>query len=218
MNNQNKEQEKPVDNMALLKEQSSSCGSDCACHSAEPAGRMRWVLGLIILVAAFALVARAVVKNKEASRDKAAAGFATLAVPGQTHVTEGATAPSNTEAIKEIGALSDLSAVAADMAGVFIFVPGKAEATDKGLMEQILAAAKIVKPSKNSKVGVFILKAGSPDYQKISAQSTLPCVLAMVKGGGMAPVSGDISETSLVQAFIAASGCGPGGCGPGGCK
>jgi hypothetical protein len=46
---------------------------------------------------------------------------------------------------------------------------------------------------------------------------TLPGVLAMVKGKGMSPVSGEITETRLIQGFVAASNCGPGGCGPGGC-
>jgi hypothetical protein len=78
---------------------------------------------------------------------------------------------------------------------------------------------------RGGKIGIFTLKTGSPDYTQVSAQMTVPGVLAVVKGKGMSATSGDITETRLVQAYVAASsagGCGPSssGCGPGasGCK
>jgi len=82
------------------------------------------------------------------------------------------------------------------------------------------SAAKTIE-AQGQKIGLFTLKTGSPDYEKIVAQMPVPAVLAMVKGGGMIPVSGDITETKLIQGFVAASsagGCGPSGCGPSGCK
>ena len=220
MNNQN-EDPKPVDNMALLKEQASACGPGCACNAAEPSGRMRWIVGVIILCAAAALVVRAIAKNKNVSTDTASAGFAALTAPGQMLASYGVTATSNTVAIKEIGALSDLNTLATDMAGVFVFLPGKDETTDKAPTKQILGAAKTIEPQAGGKIGSFTLKTGSRDYGQIAAQMAVPGVLAMVKGRGMAPVSGEITETKLVQAFVAASssgGCGAGGCGPSGCK
>jgi hypothetical protein len=74
------------------------------------------------------------------------------------------------------------------------------------------------------KVGVFTLKTDSRDYAQVALQIAVPGTIAMVKGRGMAPVSGEITEAKLVQAFVSASsaggGCGPssGGCGPSGCK
>jgi hypothetical protein len=70
---------------------------------------------------------------------------------------------------------------------------------------------------------MFALKSDSTDYVPITAQMKGPGVLAMVKGGGMSAATGEITETKLVQAYVAASsagGCGPssGGCGPSGCK
>ncbi|MBU4365897.1 MAG: hypothetical protein L6437_16565, partial [Kiritimatiellae bacterium] len=72
-------------------------------------------------------------------------------------------------------------------------------------------------------IGIFTLKPGSRDYEQIATQMPVPGVLAMVKGRGMIPVSGDITETKLIQGFVAASsggGCGPSsaGCGPAGCN
>lgn len=221
MNNQNEEQQQKS-NVELLKEQSSACGPGCACNTSEPLVRIRWVVGVIILCAAAALVVRAIAKNKDSAADKTTSdGFAALTAPGQMLASYGVTATSNTVAIKEIEALSDLNTLATDMAGVFVFVSGKDEATDKVPTKQILGAAKTIEPQAGGKIGSFSLKTGSRDYDQIAAQMAVPGVLAMVRGRGMAPVSGEITETKLVQAFVAASnsgGCGAGGCGPSGCK
>jgi len=221
MNNQN-EEKKPVSNMELLKEQASACGPGCACNAPETSGRMRYVVGVIILCAAAVFVMRAVAKNKDVSTEKASAGFAALTAPGQMLASYGVTATSNTVTVKEIDALSDLNAVASDMAGVFVFLPGKDETSAKAPTAQILGAAKTIEPQAGGKIGSFTLKTGSRDYGQIAAQMAVPGVLAMVKGRGMAPVSGEITETKLVQAFVMAAnsggGCGAGGCGPGGCK
>jgi hypothetical protein len=66
--------------------------------------------------------------------------------------------------------------------------------------------------SKGIKCGLFTMKAGSRDYDLIAAQMSVPGVLAMAKGRGMSAVSGDITETKLVQGFVAA--CNSGACGP----
>ena len=73
------EEQKPVDNMELLKQQASACGAGCACHGAGSGGTNARVLGIIVLLVAVTLVARAVVKNHGASTEPAAPGFATLA-------------------------------------------------------------------------------------------------------------------------------------------
>jgi len=182
---------------------------------------MRCIVGIVVLIAAAALVARAMIKSKGISASKSSSGYATLAVARQTSVSESPNTPSNTVAIKEINALSELNELAKDMAGAFVYLPGNAETTARVPAALIVRVAKMVEPQGGAKIGLFLLKTGSPDYQQAALQMTFPGVLAMVKGGGMAPVSGEITETKLVQAFVAASsagGCGPGGCGPEGCK
>ena len=205
------------------KQESGACSPDCGCHAAGPAGKTRWIVGAIVLVAAGVLVARAMVKNHGASATPASAGFAALAVQEQSPAAGAAVTPSDKDTTKEIAALSELNTVATNMAGVFVFLPGKSEATAKAPMTQILGAAKKIGPQLRGKIGIFTLKAGTQDYKQVASQMTVPGVLAMVKGGGMSATTGDITETKLVQAFVAASssgGCGGGGCGPssGGCK
>jgi MYXO-CTERM domain-containing protein len=215
------EERKPTNNMELLKQQAEACGSGCSCHTTGTPGKMRWVLGVIVLIAAGTLVARAVIKNNGASAQKPAAGFATAAF------TEQPAAPvsilANTVVTKEIGGLSDLNTLATDMDGVFVFLPSKTETNAQAVPAQILDAARKIETQARNKIGMFMLKTSSPDYERIAAQLSLPGVLVLVKGKGMAPVTGEITETKLVQAYVNASsagGCGPssGGCGPSGCK
>ena len=78
------EDRKPTDNMELLKQQAAACGPGCGCHAPGASSKMRWVLGVIVLVAAGTLVARAVIKNNGASAATPAAGFTTTAINGQT--------------------------------------------------------------------------------------------------------------------------------------
>ena len=206
---------KPTDNMELLKQQASTCGPGCSCSVAGPSGRIRWIVGTIILVAAATLIARAVMKDKGELSDKAASGFATAQAIGQTSAPDGGTVSATNEALtvsdtvvgKEIGELSELNAVAADMDAVFVFLPGKSEATAKEPTAQIKGAAKTIE-SQGSKIGLFTLKTDSQDYEQIAAQMAVPGVLAMVNGRGMSAVSGDITETKLIQAFVDASSAG----------
>jgi hypothetical protein len=73
-------------------------------------------------------------------------------------------------------------------------------------------AVRTIESKAGKKCGLFTLKSGSPDYDQIAAQMSVPGVLAIVKGCGMSPISGDITEAKLVQGFVAASSAG--GCGP----
>jgi hypothetical protein len=74
------------------------------------------------------------------------------------------------------------------------------------------AAARLIE-GKGIKCGLFTLKAGSADYDKVAKQMAMPGVVALVKGRGMSAVSGEITEVKLVQGYVAASSAG--GCGPG---
>ncbi|HBA82704.1 MAG TPA: hypothetical protein DCZ95_01300 [Verrucomicrobia bacterium] len=198
----------PPDNMERLKQAASACGPGCACQPTGRSFRIRWTIGLIVLLAAGVLVARALVKTQGASCAATAPGYASLTV----------TPPSPSPALKadretqEVGALSELNDAAADTDAVFVFLPGQDEASDQLLVAPIQDAARTIAARSQSRIGLFTLKPGSPDYEKLFVQTPPPRVLAMVKGRGMASVSGEITEAKLVQAFVEASSAG--GCGP----
>ena len=218
------EDQKQTDNMELLKQQASACGPGCDCHAVKPQGRIRWVVGMIVLLAAAVLVARAVVKNHETSAEPVVPAFAPLA-PAATADSQSPTDPSEaaeatgTSIGRKITSLSELNTVAASSDVVFVYVPGK-EGSSGSLPATAMKSAASRIASQGHKVTLFTLETGSRDGEQLAAQMSVPGVLAMVKGRGMSAVSGDVTETRLIQGFIAAvngGGCGPGGCGPAGC-
>ncbi|MFH0880358.1 MAG: hypothetical protein V2A34_11650 [Lentisphaerota bacterium] len=203
-----------------LNTEKPACGPGCGCHAQGPSSRIRWVAGVIVLAAAGVLVARAMIKEPTASTGKGAEGFATMLPAEQQLSSEGQLSAPATEAdrtAKEIAAISDLNMVAADSDAVFVLIPGKDSASEKPPMTEIQAAVRTLE-TQGRKIGIFTLKTDSPDYAQVSLQVTAPGVLAMVKGRGMSAVSGEITETKLMQAFVGASsagGCGAGSsCGP----
>ena len=215
---------KPTNDLEVFKEQVSACGPGCECGGKGSSGKMRWIVGVVVLVAAGLLVARAVVKNKDISTAKAPDSFATLADSKPVTVPDGAASSTKAVAIKEIGSLSELNTMAKDMAGVFVFLPDATNSSAQVPAAQLFGAAKTIEPQAGGQIGVFSLKPGTANYNQLATQMTMPGVLAMVKGRGIAPVSGELTETKLVQAFVTAGssggGCGPssGGCGPSGCN
>ena len=201
---------KPTDNMELLKQQAATCSPGCGCNATKTPGKTRWVIGTIVLAAAGVMLVRAMIKSDAASSQTSAPAFATLAVsqtPGLV-ANSGTAAPAvESGVVTSIGAITELNTMATNLDAVFVFLPGKEGISADSSLTPMQNAARTVE-SKGLKCGLFTLKAGSPDYNQIATQMSLPGVLAMVKGRGMSAISGDITETKLVQGFVAASSAG----------
>lgn len=126
---------------------------------------------------------------------------------------------------ESLDSLSSLNKVALNQDTVFVFIPAaKNEFADDATKNAVIAAQRTLK-SKNIILGLYTLPASSSDYSGISAQVQTPAILIATKGKGMSAVSGEITETKLLQAYMSstrAGGCGPAssGCGPasGGCN
>ena len=107
---------------------------------------------------------------------------------------------------------------------VFVLLAAENQQTNQNIISQIDAAAQAI--SKDGiLISAFKLKKTSPDYAQLAKQYSVPSVLAMVKWRGVSAVSGKITKSKLVQAYVKASrpvsGCaGSSGCKPGssGCK
>lgn len=215
MSTPNNDQQQP-DKMESLKPQAPACGPGCNCQGPATAGKTRWVIGAIVLIAAGVLVVRGMVKSGKTQA--AAAGYASpVAIENTANQSVAATnssvaAPaSETSVGTTIGAFAELNTVAANTDAVFIFLPGKESAAGNAASAPMKKAAQTME-SKGVKCGLFTLKAGSTDYQQIAAQMAVPGVLAVVKGRGMSAVSGEITESKLLQGYVSASSAG--GCGP----
>jgi hypothetical protein len=173
MNSPN-EGRKPTTDMELLKNQTSGCGPGCGCNATGTPGKMRWVLIVIVLVAAGAMVVGARMKKNRAETS--------------------------------IGALSELDSMGKEMRAVFLFVPGKDGVAARPL--SMSSAKRSIEAEWGIKIGLFNLKPGSRDYDELAAKMSLPGVLVILKGGARCAISGDITETNLVQGFLAAVSAG----------
>jgi hypothetical protein len=119
----------------------------------------------------------------------------------------------------ELDSIAALNQAAAGVDAVFIFLAAEGELDIQPITKEIDAAARKIQ-SGGSSISAFTLKKGSTNYMQMAKQFSVPCVVAMVRGRGMSAVSGEITESKLLQAFVAASrpssGCAPGACAPGG--
>jgi hypothetical protein len=210
------------------------CGPGCDCGAASGGKGIKIAVSLVVLLAVVGILAyKAASARQTASNDPAAekASVFTVAQAAPEIVPGTAKQPSNgmdeTKAVENavkaknkvgeyLGSLGDLNKVALSQDAVFIFIPGaKNEAIQDQTNEALLAAQRTLK-SNGIALGLYTLPTSSPDHSVISAQVQPPAILVAIKGKGMAAVSGDVTETKLLQAFMASSQagcCGPSGAG-----
>ncbi|NIA16287.1 MAG: hypothetical protein GWP08_19675 [Nitrospiraceae bacterium] len=218
-------------NMEQLEEDAAACGPACSCNT-RTSGRGRWVLGALILVAAAVLVARAAMKGDGALAASSETNFAlsqnaeaaSVAAPAALENSPNASMPAavaDPEKEKAEGpvvcgesiqSLGDLNEKAIDKDGVFVFLAGQNASKNREVVSVIEKGVATLR-GRNINMGVFTFEEGSSEYANLAKQVAPPCVLAMAKGRGASAVSDDITESKLMQAFVAASSAG-GGCCP----
>lgn len=145
------------------------------------------------------------------------------AVSGDKSIAKNDAAPA--KGSRKIGeyleSFSALNEVASKQDAVFVYVPARNdEPVDSKTNDAVLAAQEALKSNKVA-LGLYTLSTSSPDYLAITAQVQAPAILVSVKGKGMSTISGDVTETKLLQAFTASSragGCCPSGSGAAACK
>jgi hypothetical protein len=104
---------------------------------------------------------------------------------------------------------------------VFVFLPDENEELNQATSAQIEATMNMLS-EKGKQMAVFTLQKDSEGYDQMIEQfsvESLPSVVVAGKGCGAATISGEITETKLLRAFVVAStpvSCGPGGCCPSG--
>ena len=116
-----------------------------------------------------------------------------------------------------LAAIADLNSVADKLDTVFLVIPGKDNAPTTKETGAVLASVERTLNSKGLSTGIFTLQAASPDYLDVAAQVTPPGIAVLSKRGGIGFVSGSVSESNLMQAYVASTrtgGCGPSGCPP----
>lgn len=182
----------------------------------DKATRKDWwkkaVFAIGILIVIGAVTYSLVIRKADSAGSPPAAGSA----PAATNASS-STPPSNS--IGELKWVSNLKTRFADHDFMFVILPGSNDTIKNVYQEIDKAAAKI----KAEGVRIDTLTLGSDDPElPITAQrlaiSKLPAVIVFSSSGSGALISGEITETKLLQAYLTAlKACPPGsssGCCP----
>ena len=215
----------------MKKMKSENCGPGCDCGKPSGNTKAKAIICLIVLLAVCGIF---VYKAKSAKQIPPVNTETAFAAPVATVNEQKPAVPTidkqepvvkMVEEKKRVGefldSLASLNKVAINQDAVFVFVPAKGiDLVSKETIDAIASAEQKIKASGAS-LGLYTLQSSSPEYADIAAQLPLPGMLVMSKGRGMGAVSGEITETKLLQAYVASSragGCCPSGSGSAGCS
>lgn len=202
----------------------ANSGDKTCCSSASGSFSKGKLMVLVIIIAAAGIVlARSLMKESNAVNDDSQQLFASIEKnnesSSQINAVTDIAAPDKPEPIlwgPQLDSLTSLNELAADSNAVYVFLAGEDQQANQAITNHIEAAAKKIQADGN-RIRAFKLKKDAPNYAQLEKQFFVPCVVAMVKGGGMSTVSGEINTAKLLEAFVKASrpsGCGTSGCGP----
>jgi hypothetical protein len=115
----------------------------------------------------------------------------------------------------DFASLALLNSEAAGQEAVFLLLADESgEPAEKVLQQMEQAASKIT--AKGTSIGTFTIDSKSNDYAMLTENLSIdsfPSVVTVVRGRGNSVVSGQITETKLIEAFVevsTASSCCPG--------
>ncbi len=208
-------------------ESTSECGPGCNCGTTGIGTKGKAIICLVVAIAAAVVLAHSVMQKTETGVDQGQNAFAATVLKAEKSpslvTAEKANGTDQTKSSlwgTPLESLASLDEVATQKDAVFVYLPIKGKGLDESTKKEIEVAAEKAQ-SRGTTMGLYTLDDGSKDYTEMTSQVSIPCVLAMVKGSGMSVVSGNISESDLLQGLVTASrpsGCSPGSsCGPSGC-
>lgn len=201
---------------AVSPETASACESGCSCG--EPAGKgnnkIKIAICLVVMVAVAGIL---VFKTTNAKKDSTLSGSNGFSNPfaGKGNVTNSSAQKGGSGA--SLSAIAELNSVADKLNTVFLVIPSKDNATASKETVTLLASVERTLNAKGLSTGIYTLQTSSPDYPDVAAKVTPPGIAVLSKNAGIGFMSGGISESNLMQAYVASTrkgGCGPGGCPP----
>lgn len=172
------------------------CGPDCDCHqSAIGINTKKIIFVAVLLIIVAILVFKAFCKAN-------AAEIKTTKTKNTIHFVK-ATSPKILGSY--IDSISQINFAASKQDTAFIFIPDKNNANISDKTKTAALSAQKALSAKNIKVGLYTLRPTSPDYASASSQATPPGILVVFKDGSKKAVAGEINETTILQAYVAAS-------------
>ena len=203
---------------AVSSETASACGSGCACG--EPVSKnntkLKIAVCLVVIVAVAGILIFKSTNALQSSSLTGTNGFSNqFATASKGAVTNSAEQKGGSGA--SLSAIAELNTVADKLNTVFLVIPSKDNNPTSKETVTVLASVERTLNSKGLSTGIFTLKTSSADYPEVAAKVTPPGIAVLSKGGGIGFVSGKMSESNLMQAYVASArkgGCGPSGCPP----
>ncbi len=195
---------------------SKDCGPGCDCNKPSGNKKAKIAICLIVLLAICGIFVYKATSAKQAAQDNTNTVFAAPILNQATGQEPVVKAVEDSKKVGEfIDSLSLLNTLAANQDAVFVFVQASGNETiSKETLNAIASAEQKIK-SSGVKIGLYTLQfSPSTEYANLAKQLTLPGILVMSKGKGIGAVSGEITETKLLQAYVASSRAG--GCCPSG--
>ena len=197
-------------------ETTSTCEPGCSCEKSTDKGNNKIKLA-VCLVVLMAVAGILIFKTTNAKQDSSLSGSNGFSNPraGKGTVTNSSAQKGGSGA--SLSAIAELNTVADKLDTVFLVIPSKDNVPTGKETVALLTSAERTLNAKGLSTGIFTLQTSSPDYPDVAAKVTPPGIAVLSKGGGIGFVSGGISESNLMQAYVASTrkgGCGPGGCPP----
>lgn len=185
-----------------LKLASEQCGPGCDCAKPSGSKKMRMAVTLLVVLAACGVLAYKMAGAKTGPpAGKSAAFSAGIASQG----TGAGSQVHGTDAGEQLDSLSSLNEKAADKNAVFICIPAPGDGAVKRKTVGAINAAMRNLKSNGIDAGMYTLKPGTPDYAKVTAKATPPEVIVISRGGSAVMVAGALTETNLMQAYVAST-------------
>lgn len=199
-------------------ETASACASGCACG--EPVGKgntkIKIAICLVVIVAVAGILVFKTTNARQNPSTTGTNGFSNpFATASKGAVTNSAGQKGGSGA--PLSAIAELNTVADKLNTVFLVIPSKDNNPTSKETVTVLASVERTLNAKGLSTGIYTLQTSSPDYPDVAAKVAPPGIAVLSKGGGIGFVSGGISETNLMQAYVVSTrsgGCGPGGCPP----
>jgi hypothetical protein len=191
----------------------TGCGPGCNCGQPvdKSNSKLKMAFFGVLVVAVCGILIYKTTSAKQTPASTGTTGFATsLATPGKGAVSNSAGQQGGSGA--SLSGIADLNKVASNLDTVFIIIPSQNNASITKESSVVLASVERTLNAKGLSTGIYTLQTASPDYPDIVAKVTPPGIAVLTKGRGTVFITGDISETNLMQAYVASTR--QGGCCP----
>ena len=196
------------------KEEAEGCGPGCNCGASGGGSRTKWAICGVVALAAIATAA-VHVSRTHAGENQAKPQDYSSAISAVAPVVAATSQPDVVSSCLPLKTLAELNIVASNTDAVFVVLPSNDADRTMAIQKEVTVAAGTI-TARGTRMGTFLLSKDSPEYAGLAQQVEVPAVLAICKGRGMSALPDkQITQDSLLKAYVGASRPASGCCGAG---